>query len=471
MERNFNNRDFEQFVKQNADQYRMYPSEKVWKGVYSNLHTRRKWYGLGVVLLILASVVVTWMMVSSPVVKQQANNHTDLSVSTHESTTTSDEKSSLKQFFGTTNGNDNIETNTLPGPLEVQTFDKEVAAVSEIPLNKPSNLISETIPVLNNNSRAIITTVTTNNLSEEEFTSPNKPININIVDQATDNEYNPNQINGKTILAYKPSAKVSGSLYPMTIESVINSYKSSSIRKKIIWQFTLTPTISYRRLTENKSFLRNSAYASSNYTYASLYNVNSVVTHKPDMGFEVGLNAGIPLTANIKLRGGLQFNINRYGIKAFSYRKEVATIALNSSGGSDSLNQVTSYRNFNGYNSDWLQNFYFSVSAPVGIEFKFPSTTKARFGIAGTIQPTYIISDKAYLISTDYKNYVEVPWLVRRWNMNTGFEAFVSYSTAKFKWQIGPQVRYQLLSSFKNKYPVKENLFDFGLKLGITLNK
>ena len=35
MESNFSNRDFEQFVKQNADQYRMFPSEKVWKGVNS----------------------------------------------------------------------------------------------------------------------------------------------------------------------------------------------------------------------------------------------------------------------------------------------------------------------------------------------------------------------------------------------------------------------------------------------------
>ena len=32
-----------------------------------------------------------------------------------------------------------------------------------------------------------------------------------------------------------------------------------------------------------------------------------------------------------------------------------------------------------------------------------------------------------------------------------------------------PQVRYQALSSFINEYPVKENLFDFGMKVGVTL--
>ena len=38
MENKFNNRDFEQFVKQNADEYRMFPSEKVWSGV-NNAYT------------------------------------------------------------------------------------------------------------------------------------------------------------------------------------------------------------------------------------------------------------------------------------------------------------------------------------------------------------------------------------------------------------------------------------------------
>jgi hypothetical protein len=91
-------------------------------------------------------------------------------------------------------------------------------------------------------------------------------------------------------------------------------------------------------------------------------------------------------------------------------------------------------------------------------------------GVATTVQPTYVLGDRAYLITTDYKNYAEVPWLMRRWNVNTNLETFVAYSTGKLKWQVGPQVRYQLLSSFVNKYPVKENLFDFGLKVGISVN-
>ena len=71
MENNFNNRDFEQFVKQNADQYRMFPSEKVWNGIHNTLHTRRRWYGIGLSLLLLTTGVVTWVMLNSSAKERQ----------------------------------------------------------------------------------------------------------------------------------------------------------------------------------------------------------------------------------------------------------------------------------------------------------------------------------------------------------------------------------------------------------------
>src|SRR6266487_5440694 len=64
MERNFNN-EFERFLKENADQYRLYPSSRVWNGIYTTLHTRRKWFGLGIALLLITGILVTLLITNS----------------------------------------------------------------------------------------------------------------------------------------------------------------------------------------------------------------------------------------------------------------------------------------------------------------------------------------------------------------------------------------------------------------------
>ncbi len=43
-ESNFYSDDFEQLIRDKTEQYKLYPSENVWKGVHSSLHTKRKWF-------------------------------------------------------------------------------------------------------------------------------------------------------------------------------------------------------------------------------------------------------------------------------------------------------------------------------------------------------------------------------------------------------------------------------------------
>jgi hypothetical protein len=470
MESNFNNRDFEQYVKRNADQYRMIPSEKVWKGINNALHTRRRWYGIGLgLLLLLTAVSVTWVMVSYPVSKKQELTATKniLPGSTEQpspgsvSKSPSEEISKLLAF----NNFDQPDNTSVSRPDDVQPLD--------IPENNTESLIAENklnepliAAPLEKAPGAVAPDKKAGN-SHGIFDLTNQPESFNPV--VSDERSPANKIKD---LPGKTAVRSEERYFPLTIESVVNAYHAKKIRKHLIWQLYFTPTVSYRKLTENKSYQEGSSpFEPAVYPFASLTGVNKAVVHKPDLGLELGFTTRYPLTKNLNLRGGLQFNINRYDIKAFVYNGEQATINLSGGNGNNSVTAWTYYRNYNGYKSDWLKNFYFSVSAPLGAELKLFGNDKTNFGIAGTVQPTYILSDRAYLISTDYKNYAEVPWLIRHLNVNTSFETFISYTTHRTKWQVGPQVRYQVLSSFQNKYPVKENLFDFGLKVGVTLNQ
>ena len=442
MERNFNN-EFERFLKENADQYRMYPSSKVWNGIYTALHTRRKWFGLGIVLLLLTGTLVTILITHSSkptaiiATKPIFNKQDHISTSQG---TTSDKRIGLNNFKDKTN---------------------ELVAV-----NNDSRLTE-----IDNSSTDNLTQAEENNISEADQIAADKVVNNSVMTNDLTDQYLPNE--PLRAFDYPKSLNPYITANPTTVENAVNSLIHPGHGRRFSLQFNFTPTVSYRKLTENKSFLVSSSATNVPTSYTPLYDINSAVTHKPDLGFEFGLTTKYALATNFKVKAGVQFNINRYDIKAFNSSFEVARIALrgNRNGGVDSFLATSTHRNFSGYKSDWLQNFYFEISIPVGLEVNIVGDDKVQFGVAGTIQPTYVLGDRAYLLSTDYKNYAEVPWLIRRWNVSTGLETFVSYSTRKMKWQIGPEVRYQLLSSFIDKYPVKENLFDFGLKIGVSRNK
>lgn len=479
MENRFNNRDFEQFVKQNADQYRMFPSEKVWNGIHNSLHTRRRWYGIGLGLLLLTTGVVTWVMLTSSGKNKQLASQ--FSTSTINQPVAGLEK---KQ-------NDNVviapakvpffKTSfiTPTGILQKDLFIKDISSEPVVDNKiKPAAIVfTDQITVPKVETKHQIESIV-NSTPPVSQVVDNKPV-INTFRSVWVNDFSFSAINNSdkkeiTSTDFNEIISDKNINYPLSIESVINSYTHIQKKKKPSLQVYFAPSISYRELKENKSFInsaRNSANGTTNAYYST--DINNVVTHKPDIGLLLGFTAGYPLLKNLNLIGGLQFSVSKYDIKAYTYPSEVATIALRSnSGGTNTVSTVTNYRNSGGSSKvNWLHNLYFSASAPIGLELKLMGNRKNYLGVSGTIQPTFVLRNSAYLLSTDYKNYAEIPSLTRKWNINTGFELFAGYSTGQLKWRVGPQVRYQTMSSFQKKYPVQEHLFDFGLKLGVMLNK
>jgi hypothetical protein len=460
MQSNFSHDDLEQFLRQSADSCRMRPSEEVWKGVAKSLNEQKRRIRIATGALLMAASLLGFFLIDS------AKNINSTLASASAEVNNSDARASDgpashktapadQAFITPKQGQAPVRSITTALPLfriEAEQTPSESAISNDVTAGAP---VKELAPVVSLFKR--------DDLSSSLADKAASALPITINDEPSKNQ--------EVTTTNSQDTKEERDL--LSVESVANVFRALRNKNKFTFQVYFTPTVSYRKLSENKAYLRAAA-TNPNATpnLASFYSVNNAVTHKPDMGLELGFAAKYPVTKNISVRGGLQFNMNRYDIKAFNYTPEVATIALNTGNNQvDYLGSVTSYRNFGGNTTDWLQNLYFQVSVPVGVEVTLHSKKQTRFGIASTLQPTYLAGDRAYLISSDYKNYTEVPWLTRKWNVNTNLETFVSYSTGRMRWQVGPQVRYQLLSSFISKYPVKENLFDFGLKVGVSLNK
>jgi hypothetical protein len=424
MERNFTNENFERFLRQNDDSLRMRPNEKVWKEISVHLGRSRRRFTILLSLLLLISGGLGYELMNTKPIHQ----------------------SSVK-----------LEQNQ-PSQNVIHQLTRSGSGIAAL---NPVFLVKKAV-----HKRIVSENTGLNLLNESASTNPISPSEEKDFIPGVIDSYPVSAENsGKNVFS---KSSVNRDVTPLSIESVINSYKGRS-GKKMEWEIYFTPTVSYRKLSENKSYISSGVGNLS--SYSPLYNINSAVTHKPDFGFEIGYMGKYKVSSNFKIKGGIQFNVNRYDIKVFNAPNQLATIRLNSRFIPDSLNAITTYSNLNGYHTDWLRNFYFQISAPIGVEFKVRGDDKIQFGLGTTIQPTYLLGDRIYLISTDYKNYAQVPLLVRRWNVNTSIESFVSYSTGHLKWQVGPQFRYQLLSSFIDKYPVKENLYNFGLKVGISLNQ
>jgi hypothetical protein len=239
---------------------------------------------------------------------------------------------------------------------------------------------------------------------------------------------------------------------------------------KLNWQIYFSPTVNYRTLSggdvaDSRSTVQNVPISLIHYGSA-----NDYVDHTPAVGYEIGGSLLYRLTRNLSLKAGLQFNYSSYFIRAYSSTPELATITLNPYYGyfADSITAYTSVRNFSGKNRENLQNRYYELSVPIGMEMRVMGNGKLQFSIAGTIQPTFLMNTNNYLLSTDYAYYTKEPSLFRRWNVNGGLEAFISYQIGGLRWQIGPQFRYQFLSTYTGNYPLKENLMEYGIKIGIS---
>ncbi len=468
MERNFYDDDFEELLKEKADQYKMYPSDSVWNGIQNSLHSKRKWYWLGFALLLSGvSYYAIEALIAPPSPRNATSSKTSVT-KTAIAEATADEHISKALVIPITAAKTNQK------PVVPSATHQPFYGVFSIDQSYRSRGPAATLASIDPDraGKLAIVPPSRNTL----VASPEGALSNFVVQEQDD----PLQ----TDINASQRLPGTGVRFPMEAEpsnediAKINWLQEIAVHeitvpktKRLGWQLSFAPTMNYRKLSTSKNPGRQ--YTVKNIPMAMNFegDLENLVSHKPALGFELGTHLRYKVDRTVTFKTGIQFNYARYAIEAFESSAEVATIALNSVGSThrrDSIRSISAINNFAGRSVKDLQNQYFQLSAPIGVEVKVIDGARLQFHVAGTIQPTYLINRNSYLITTDYQNYTREPSLVRRWNMNTSAEAFVSYSTGGISWQVGPQFRYQLLSSYSSKYPIRENLMEYGVKIGVT---
>ncbi|TDH19786.1 hypothetical protein EXU57_22260 [Segetibacter sp. 3557_3] len=490
MEDNFYNDGFEEFLQQQVKDSKMYPSDGLWRKIHKEVHGDTNWPGLTIAAFGFLAAIIAISFYFSPF---PGIDERTISVKSSPVSKTKNTLAKAGDLVAAAPRKENHPHQVIPfvgddddNPELADEVVRKMVQSSSTPSTPPETLSIVAGKVEMDNTPARL--IPLHPLAPVVSMSSPKYLQADLALSDTD----PNgehllgdsagqlQVHAPLEPAIVPASTKPGAEKPNTafeddyltrsshdvqIPTPVKSNRK--LKNKIGYTVYITPSNSYRKLIEND--INRTGGKPGPVALYNLVDINKVVRHKPGTGIEAGVNFMYSITDKLKATAGVQFNIRQYSMEAYMATTEVATIGLiNRSGGIDSIGSYAVYRNSNGYKPTELVNRYYQVSLPVGLQWQVLGNRSVQLHVAATVQPTYFLNRNTYLISTDYQNYTQNPGIVRPWNINAGLETFITLKSGDFKWQLGPQVRYQNLPTFIKAYPIREYLVDYGVKLGVS---
>ncbi len=504
MENNFYRDDFEQMLKDTTEEFRMYPSRKVWHSIYNDLHPDRKWPSFAVCLLLLTAILYIGIA---------NNNNISKTAVPLIATTLNAGLQSTAPVYNNLPGNNNYQyknnaTNLVQKNRQVILLASQEAATNNQSSNQQETgtlpaTISGEIVSANDRYNSLTSGIfapavleKTNSTSlEKSFNISTVPVvndilNESITEQDVMKANSPgSSVNGNEDAAVMAETSMSDELqvaadnkFPSTTQlsehslsvgekAWIEDFAFHNLRNPGKWktnlsfQYYITPSIGYRHLNKNNGFEP---------VNGSLIRTNGddEVTQQAAPNFEAGAVMVLGLSKRLKMKSGLQFNLTKYNTYAHDLQHPTqTTVPMNDSRSGNLRHEYynTTYGNVLGSNLSKLNNQTLQLSLPIGIDYRVAGNDKIKWFMGAGIQPSYIMSGNAYLISSDNKNFVQDDAMLRKWNASATVETFVSIKTPSgIDINVGPQLRYQLLSTYSKRYSYTEKLYNFGVKIGVT---
>jgi hypothetical protein len=512
MERRFDMSDFEQSLKDHADQFKMIPSKRVWNGIYNNLHPGSKWPSITVAIVFLITLITIGSLnnstshtnistesdlkspknilqakgakITSQLIEQKKNsiNFSKINVKNTTKKIKEEKVSSQNKSASVTNS---LSANISPDKIIWQTQTDQHLGENAISLENPvTDLQPENI-------------VTNKNAIGNKDAIVNKQINVISVLSQSENQQKDPQIafNQKTelftnnwaipvsykIISFPSSEFLTGKLIGVDkIEPVISNeiiilsgntaaIKTNKLRRKknskIAWTFYVNPTIS--SVSFNKKSIQPSANSASMVVLSNQPSFKQ--THNPRFGLETGGEMSLKIAKKFKFITGLNLSYSGYNNVSNLVHPTFANLTLkDDQGGTYSKSYITHYGNGQSQDHIYLTNYSVEASIPLGVQYNIWGNEKIKIDIASLVEPSLILKSNAFLISSDGRYYVNDPTLIRRTNLEGHFGSYITFIGKKIKWHFGPDLRYQLFSTYKSIYPTSEHLIYYGIRIGIS---
>ncbi|MEO6253013.1 MAG: outer membrane beta-barrel protein, partial [Ferruginibacter sp.] len=508
---------FEQLIKEKADQFRMYPSKRVWHSIYNNLHPSRRWPSVIMSLLLLTSLsLIGYLNTGDNTINRQINN-TPLTKNEIDNTQKAESKKKVSTYTSTqqqpvnaydhafddvitnetdfytytivksnrppnfytpapvadvvvTAAKDNAETNGKDLIQDVDTYIKSNKIFTDIAVSNKKNKTNSTRSTTKNNNTDLLKDDNTEDDLNTTITNKNtvKPATVN-TDKADINEL----AEGDKKAIVKISGVEEKNALTNEEKSWIENYTLLSKPAKNKWkdnlafQFYATPAVNYRKLSSKTK--------GSTTPFATMGDINNAISQKPGFGFETGLGVTYSIAKRLRLKAGFQFNYTNYNIAADQTNHPVVTTILlvdPNTGYSYSASRISTtanaYNNSTPLQPVTLHNRTYQISMPVGFAYKLSTEKNVDWFAGASVQPTYVFGGNAHIISSDLKSYVSDPSSIRTWNLNLGFETYMNFKLGTYQLQVGPQVRYQVYSTYRKTVALIEKPYAVGLKFGLT---
>lgn len=521
MERNFNIDYFEKLLKEKSDEFRMYPNRRVWHSVYNNLHPGRKWPSVVMSITLISTLLLVGYLNTKTMASENnsqaiakvstisksinpANDLTNFQVVTQEVYTKREEKkpniilSFLRKSGSTTTKNikasitgnvNSVSANNFPSQFNKIISENNYVSVEKKAVNSNDFKALEFSSPLWKLYKEFITTNTNKevlsgnaNLANENYISLTESSNKEKANSGMNQEVL------KTLLVAS-GAETEKTLKSAPVklkENILNTNLLTPSQKgwienyalynrpiprnrngKLCWQVQITPSIVYRKLYNN---IHRGTTARNNIALRN--DVINQVTQMPSYGLEAGAGVQYSLFKWLKIRSGIQLNFTRYNAAAYKIDHPVTTNITMIDSEFEfpfEVGRATVYSNSYGAKPTKLHNQTFQVSIPVGIGLRLAKYENLEWYVGSSIQPTFVVTGSSYLISSNSLHYVKETSLLNRFNLNAGFETYVTYKTENgITWQFGPEYRTQLFGTNNKTYSVGERLINYGFKFGIS---